>query len=237
MDGTLPHACVNACNCVNCAAMNRTQCRLKLCGCFELFSSRVLLGFLFVAHFPIFAARTSPALAASEHCSELSQKRDLLHTEIERLRAETAMVEAQLGTFCPNQTNQTVDVPQLLVQPSPSTGVRSVDVVGTQHIVPPPRVPTNRVGTATNAEQPPPERRAKAVYLKYAVRCWEPSSAFADPSCNCLEEAPHPNLGSRPTIKVVVGNWYAHALCLPQVVRDRDDSGPKRGPICVACAG
>ena len=195
----------------------------------------MLLGFLFVAHFPIFAARTSPALAASEYCSELSQRRDLLHTEIERLRAEAAMVVAQLGTFCPNQTNQNVGVPPLLVQPSQST--RSVDVGGTQHILPPPRVPTNRVGTATDAEQPPPERRTKAVDLTYAVRCWEPSSAFADPSCNCLEEAPHPNIGSRQTIKVVVGNWYVHALCLPRVVRDRDDSGPKRGPICVACAG
>ena len=44
--------------------------------------------------------------------------------------------------------------------------------------------------------------------MAYAVHCWSPNSTFTDPSCNCLGEAAHPKLGSRPTIRIIVGSWY-----------------------------
>jgi hypothetical protein len=46
----------------------------------------------------------------------------------------------------------------------------------------------------------------------FSAHCWAPGSAFADPSCNCLGEPAHPNLGSRPTIKVCIGSWYVNGF-------------------------
>ena len=66
--------------------------------------------------------------------------------------------------------------------------------------------------TVSDAEQSPSARRGGDSYREYAAHCWAPSSAFADPSCNCLGQAVHPKLGSRRTINVIVGGWYAHIL-------------------------
>jgi len=60
---------------------------------------------------------------------------------------------------------------------------------------------------ATPTHHGPAARRRGGGHLEYAVHCWAPGSAFADPACNCLGEAAHPQLGSRPTIRVVVGSW------------------------------
>ena len=72
-----------------------------------------------------------------------------------------------------------------------------------------PGVPSGTQQTAlqADAELTPPARRRRDVHATYAVDCWAPNSAFVDPSCNCLGEAAHPKLGSRPTIVVVVGGW------------------------------
>ena len=66
--------------------------------------------------------------------------------------------------------------------------------------------------TVSDAEQSPSARRGGDSYREYAAHCWAPSSAFADPSCNCLGQAVHPKLGSRRTINVIAGGWYAHVL-------------------------
>jgi hypothetical protein len=85
----------------------------------------------------------------------------------------------------------------VLVLPTPAAS----DVDSTEQTVP--AVPQ------ANTQHARPERRRLDDRLSYAVPCWAPGSAFADPACNCLGEAAHPKLGSRPTIKVVVGSWYA----------------------------
>ncbi len=54
-------------------------------------------------------------------------------------------------------------------------------------------------------------RRRVVNRASYAVHCWALGSAFMDPSCNCLGVVPHPKLGSRRAIKVVVGSWYVYA--------------------------
>ena len=80
-------------------------------------------------------------------------------------------------------------------------------------------VPTPAASDGANMEQPetvphanaqhaPAARRRVDNRLSYAVHCWAPRSALADPSCNCLGEAAHPKLGSRRTIRVIVGSWY-----------------------------
>ena len=51
-------------------------------------------------------------------------------------------------------------------------------------------------------------RRAGDANHQYAVQCWGTRSAFTDRACNCLSGAAQPKLGSRPTIKIVVGSWY-----------------------------
>jgi hypothetical protein len=53
-----------------------------------------------------------------------------------------------------------------------------------------------------------PARRRVDDGLSYAAHCWAPGSAFSDPKCNCLGEDAHPKLGSRPTVKIVIGGWY-----------------------------
>ena len=82
--------------------------------------------------------------------------------------------------------------------PSFASAAPAEEAAGTEQI--PKIVP--RVGHA------PPARRTGGNPEVYAVHCWAPSSAFANPSCNCLGQAMHPKLASRPTIKIIVGSWY-----------------------------
>ena len=61
----------------------------------------------------------------------------------------------------------------------------------------------------TKAQLALAERRRADDRLLYAVDCWTPRSTLTDASCNCLAEVAHPELGSRRTVNVVVGSWYA----------------------------
>jgi hypothetical protein len=66
--------------------------------------SRVLLLALVVVHFPVvLASKHTPDLGGTNvatMCSELSARRDRLQAQLERLHAETASVEAELGALC-----------------------------------------------------------------------------------------------------------------------------------------
>ena len=147
---------------------------------------------LLVALFALPVAHAS-VLAVSNvaaQCSELSAKRDRLHAKIDRSSADAAIVEAELGALC----TQWIDVgtPPPLAVPSQATGVTD-DKAATQQ---------------ANGKHAPTTRRSGEDHMTYAVQCWAPGSAFADPSCNCLGEAAHPKLGARPTITIIVGSWY-----------------------------
>jgi hypothetical protein len=73
-----------------------------------------------------------------------------------------------------------------------------------------------RIAPGAKARPPaPPARRRVDDRISYAVHCWAPGSAFVDPSCNCLGEAAHAQLGSRPTIKVLVGSWCVYGWFEP----------------------
>jgi uncharacterized small protein (DUF1192 family) len=88
-------------------------------------ASAVLLLVVSVAHFSVSVAAKAapePAGASVAACSELSERRDRLHAEIERLHAETAMVEAKLGALCTMQSKETDVVRPLLTLPSQSPG-------------------------------------------------------------------------------------------------------------------
>jgi hypothetical protein len=159
-------------------------------------SRGVLLLAVCAAPFPGFvAANAAPTTGVPSICSELTQRRDGLHAEIERLRAETSLVEAQLGALCTGPRNQSS-----LGAPHPTGAITGIatDVV--------PR----RVALEPNVEDAPPARRSGDSQQVYAVHCWGARSAFSDPSCNCLGEAPHPKLASRRTITIVVGSWYVY---------------------------
>jgi uncharacterized small protein (DUF1192 family) len=141
-------------------------------------------------------ASPEPAGTGAAACSELSERRGRLHAEIARLHAETALVEAELGLLCAERSNQTdVGAPPLLAKPSLSPGGTAHETTGMQRIKP---------QTAQRA----PARRSGKDEIAYAVHCWAPNSTFTDPSCNCLGEAAHPKLGSRPTIRIIIGSWY-----------------------------
>ena len=144
------------------------------------------------------AAKATPAAGASAAaCSELSERRGRLHAEIARLHAETALVEAELLLLCTERSNQTdVGLPPLLALPSESPGGTSDQATGMQQIAP------------QTAQRAAPARRRGKDEMSYAVHCCAPNSSFTDPLCNCLGEAAHPKLGSRPTIRIIVGSWY-----------------------------
>jgi hypothetical protein len=143
-------------------------------------------------------ANPEPADAGVAACPELSERRDRLHAEIARLHAETALVEAELFLRCTERSNQTdVGLPPLLALPSHSSGGTADQATGMQQIAP------------QTAQLAAPARRRGKDEMAYAVHCWSPNSTFTDPSCNCLGEAAHPKLGSRPTIRIIVGSWYS----------------------------
>ena len=159
------------------------------------------------------------------HCSELSARRDRLHgeitqwhAEITQRHAEAAIVEAELGALCaPLATNQTVaGFRPLSALPSESTGAIADEVASTQQLVLQSVSPKPK---RLKAERAPPARRTEETHSAhqrvYAVQCWAAMSAFTDPSCNCLGGAAPLKLGSRPTIKIVVGSWCVHrSACL-----------------------
>jgi hypothetical protein len=86
--------------------------------------------------------------------------------------------------------------------PSFVSAARAEEAAGTEQI--PKFVP--------RVDHAPPARRTGGNPEVYAAHCWAPSSAFANPSCNCLGQAMHPKLASRPTIKIIVGSWYRARL-------------------------
>jgi hypothetical protein len=158
---------------------------------------RVLLVAVFVSSLSVAVkANPEPAGAGVAVCSDLCERRDRLHAEIARLHVETALVEAELVLLCTERSNQTdVSRPPLLAVPSQSPGATDDQTTGMQHIAP-------------QTAQLVPARRSGKDEIAYAAHCWAPNSTFSDPSCNCLGEAAHPKLGSRPTIRVVIGSWY-----------------------------
>ena len=157
-----------------------------------------VLGVLLVAVSVAAKANPQPAGASVAVCSELSERREWLHAEIARLHAETALVEAELFLLCTERSNQSdVGLPPLLAEPSHSPGGTADETTGMQQIAP-----------QTALRVPAPARGSGKDEIAYAVHCWAPNSTFTDPSCNCLREAAHPKLGSRPTIRIIVGSWY-----------------------------
>jgi hypothetical protein len=163
--------------------------------------SRIMLVAIAVVYVPIsFAENTHKSVA---QCSRLAERRDRLHAEIERLHAETAMINAELRDC--EEGDQFIPPIAALprVQPSHSTGVAADDpgLLGTEPAAP-----------QADTEHRPPARRGGNSNGVYAVDCWAASSAFIDSSCNCLGEAAHPKLSSRPTIKIAVGGWYGAYL-------------------------
>ena len=106
------------------------------------------------------------------------------------LAAVTFMCAAQ-GAKAAREPAGRVGVAPLVAVPSQST-----DGAAGQQIPPP------------NAVHAHPARRSEDDSRLYTTHCWAPGSAFTDPSCNCLGELAHPKLGSRRTIKIVVGGWY-----------------------------
>jgi hypothetical protein len=175
----------------------------QLCPC------AVSSGALLLAFTVCVTAKAAPEFGDANvavECAEFSARRDRLLEEIERLRAETAVVEAELGTLCTESANQTnVGLPPRLALPSPSTGESTDDVAGMQHLMPQPKL-----SPTPNAEHPAPARRSSDAHLVYGVHCWAPNSAFSDPSCNCLGQAAHPALHARRTVRIIVGGWCVH---------------------------
>ncbi len=162
--------------------------RLSVCAVF---------GVLLVAVSVAAKAAREPAGAGVAACSELSERRERLHADIARLHAESALVEAELVLLCTERSNQTdVGAPPLLVVQSQSPGGTADQATGVQQIA------------HQTARRAGPARGSGKDEIAYAVRCWAPNSTFTDPSCNCLGEAAHPELGSRPTIKIIIGSWY-----------------------------
>jgi hypothetical protein len=156
----------------------------------------VLLVAVSVFSLSVAAKATTAAGASVAACSELSERRSRLHAEIARLHAESALVEAELVLLCTERSNQTdVGAPPLLAVQSQSPGGTTDQATGMQQIAP-------------QTAQRVPARRSGKDEIAYAAHCWAPNSTFTDPSCNCLGEAVHAKLGSRPTIRVVIGSWY-----------------------------
>jgi hypothetical protein len=200
---------------------------------------RVLLVAVFVFSLSVAVkANPEPAGAGVAACSDLCERRDRLHAEIARLHAETALVEAELVLFCTERTNQTdVGMHPLLALPSQSpSGERGMqeptDESQQTHLggtapffvlaAPAEEVAGTEQNIMLRVDQTPPARRTGGNPLLYAVHCWAASSAFVNPSCNCLGQAMHPKLASRPTIKVIVGSWYR--------ARGRTCTSERQGP-------
>jgi hypothetical protein len=185
----------------------------------------------------------------SARCSELSATLDRLRDQIASVQAELG---AQCNLTETNQTEGIAvlrpcpsssssawsqSIGTTLHTASPTNEIEDQTDVG---VAAPPALTRQSAGAAhddapsthrivrTNSEHTEHLRRSggdglhEGSRLMYAVSCWEAGSAFADRACNCLGEPPHPKLGSRQTIKVVVGSWYRRssraAVCKPRLI-------------------
>ena len=131
--------------------------------------------------------------AATENdgaCSKLQAK-------IDRLYLEIALVKAELGSHCSARNESEARIISEGV--GQLTKPEFVDVPIQQSTQP----------VLAGVKHAKPTRRRRGDAERYAVHCWAAGSAFADPSCNCLGEPPHPLLGSRRTMRIVVGSWHA----------------------------
>ena len=136
---------------------------------------------------------TGGVKAATENdgaCSKLQAK-------IDRLYLEIALVKAELGSHCRARNESEARIISEGV--GQLTKPEFVDVPIQQSTQP----------VLAGVKHAKPTRRRRGDAERYAVHCWAAGSAFADPSCNCLGEPPHPLLGSRRTTRIVVGSWHA----------------------------
>jgi hypothetical protein len=121
-----------------------------------------------------------------------------LHAKLERLHSEITSVRAELASHCSLQSHGVAggfSMPPLPSPPSHSNISAAGEAGGEQTIA------------HDDTIRRPARRSGDRSGDQYSTQCWAPGSAFVDPSCNCLGQPAHPMLGSRRTVKVVVGSW------------------------------
>jgi hypothetical protein len=147
-------------------------------------------------------------------CSELSDRRDWLHAEIDRLHAETTTVEAELRALCverPRQASVTVP-PVLAALPSQSTGA-VVDKANRAQPIAQADGETNEVvHVGLKLGTMPARRQGEEEPEKYTEHCYRANSAFTDPSCNCFGQPRPQATVSQAVVTVVVGGWLSASV-------------------------
>ncbi len=149
-------------------------------------------------------------LATSEANAAMENDCSKLQAQLDRLRLEIAAVKAELGSRCSLRNESegsdgVLEPTKIPREPTPTQPLAAI------HATPAMQQTTRPV--PADAEHVRPARRS-GDEQQYAVHCWTAGSAFADSSCNCLGEPAHPKLGSRRTIRIIVGSWHAR-LCKP----------------------
>jgi hypothetical protein len=174
----------------------------------------VLLIAVSVAH--VFIAS---GVNAAVQCSELAERRDRLHAEIDRLRADAAVVEAQLGARCAQKTD--FGVPPQMAPASANFGPRTDEIPRLSVFE---RNPLELEPNLVEPNQAQPveasvystsndRRKAKEELRdKYATHCYGANTSFNDPSCNCFGKPRPKTVDSLAAVVVVVGGWLGGSV-------------------------
>ena len=159
---------------------------------------------------------------AAAQCSELSERRDRLHAEIDRLRADAAVVEAQLGALCAQETD--FGVPPQMAPASATFGPRTDEIPRLSVFevfernpleVEPNLVEPNQAQSVETSVYSTSNDRRKAkeeLRDKYATHCYGANTSFNDPSCNCFGKPRPKTVDSLAAVVVVVGGWLGGAV-------------------------
>jgi hypothetical protein len=172
--------------------------------------SRVALVASLVAFSILNAALVLGDANDAAQCSHLSERRNRLHAEIERLCTQ------------PNHTD--VGTPPLLALPSRSSTASVNMATGTQQIDQANGEPSGaRSGTKLGANRT--HRRTASVEPrdKYAEHCYRANSSN-DPSCNCFGQPRPQTTGFQAVVTIVLGDWlgaYVDAWLLKLLIEER----------------
>jgi hypothetical protein len=139
-----------------------------------------------------------------------------MHARLDRLRTETALLEAQIRASCepPNPSFNEVlpfKPAEKLGLGEGALGARELSHFKAKSAAPSESasIKTYYGGRSSSVLADGSRRRGERdLRSTYSVQCYGAGSSFTDkPSCGCLGKPKSSEFDLRPTIKIVVGSW------------------------------
>jgi hypothetical protein len=137
-----------------------------------------------------------------------------MHARLDRLRTETALLEARIRDSCELQPSNEMlpfKPADMLVSGKGALGARELSHFQANSAAPSESASVKMYNGGRSSSVPADGSRRRGerdLRNTYSVQCYGAGSSFtSEPSCGCLGKPKSSEFDLRPTIKIVVGSW------------------------------